>query len=152
MKVIFTENVENNKVGDIKGVADGYARNFLLKQGMAVIATDEEIEKIQKELTKLQQEEEKKIKDLEEEKEKLEKISLEIKVEAGPEDEEGTRKIFGSVTNAEIQETLLEKGFDIDKKEIEVLNPIKELGVHDIHIKLGHGVIAELKIKVSPIK
>ena len=59
VKIIFLENVENNKVGEIKDVADGYARNFLLRKNLAVIATEEEIKKIEARLDKIKKEEEK---------------------------------------------------------------------------------------------
>lgn len=152
MKVIFTQNIENYKVGDIKEVADGYARNFLIPKNIAIVATPQEIENVKKRLVKLKKEEEEKIKDLKALAEKLQKISIDIKVEVGPKDKEGKQKLFGSITNAQIEEKLHEKGFKIDKREIEIGEQIKEPGEYKIKIKLGHGIETDVKIKVLPKK
>lgn len=149
MKVIFLENIEHHEVGDIKDVADGYARNFLIPKNIAVVATPNEIENIEKRLAKLRKEEEEKVKELENLAEKLEKVSLKIEAEAGPKNEEGKQKLFGSITNARIEEELSKKGFEIDKKDIETGEPIKEPGEYLVLVKLGHGVEAELKTIVS---
>lgn len=149
MKVIFLQNVENNQIGEVKNVKDGYARNFLLKQKIAVPATKDELKRMELRLDKLKKEEEKKIKELELQKEEIEKIAIEIKEEAGPEDEEGKRKLYGSVTSTEISNALKEKGYEIDKKDIEILEPIKELGTYEVTVKLGHGVSGVLKVKVT---
>ena len=152
MKVIFVENIEDHKVGDIKDVADGYARNFLIPKNIAIAATPHEIENIEKQLAKLKKEEEEKVKGLEELAGKLEKIELKLEAEAGPKDEEGKQKLFGSITNAQIEEEFGKKGFEIDKKEIEIGEPINEPGDYEVTVKLGHGVETKVKISVSAKK
>ena len=73
VKVIFLENIEDNKVGDVKEVADGYARNFLFRKGIAKMATDEEVKNLEGKITKLKKEEEGKVKEAEKLGEKLAK-------------------------------------------------------------------------------
>lgn len=147
MKVIFTQNIENHVVGDIKDVPDGYARNFLVPRGIAIPATPIEIQNIEKRIEKLKKDEGEKIKKLEESAVKLEKVTIEISVEVGPKDDEGIQKLFGSITNAQVEEALAEKGFEIDKKDID-FEPIKEPGEYEITVKLGHGVESKVPLKV----
>lgn len=148
MKVIFTQNIENHVVGDIKDVSDGYARNFLVPRGIAIAATPNEIQNIQKRLEKLKKEEEGKVYKLEETAQKLDKLSLNIEAEAGPENEEGVQKLFGSITNAQVEEELVKGGFEIDKKDID-FEPIKEPGEYEVTVKLGHGVESKVPLKVT---
>ncbi len=144
MKVILLENVVGlGKAGDIKSVKDGYARNYLLPQRMADVATrakESYLHKIQERLAK------KALASLEssrELKEALEKVELLIEVKAG---DEG--KLFGSVTNADISDALSGKGFTIEKKKV-VNQHIKTVGMHTVKIKLDEGVTAEVKLKVQ---
>lgn len=146
VKVIFLENVENNKVGDVKNVPDGYARNFLLKKGLAVLATEEEIEKIEARLEKIKKEEESKVETAEKLAEKLGGTKVKLEMQAG---EEG--KLFGSVTNRDVAEKLSEMGYEIDKANIEFPETIKEKGEHIAHVKIGHGVSTDITIEVVPI-
>lgn len=152
MKVIFTQNVENNKVGDIKEVSDGYARNYLLPKKMAIPATPSEIKNIEKRLEKIKKEEAETVKKLEEVRSKLEKSKLELEVEVGEKDDEGNQTLFGSVTNAILEEELKNKGFEIDKKQIEIGETIKHVGDYEIIIKLGHGVDVKMIVKVKAKK
>ncbi len=145
VKIIFLENVENNKVGEIKDVADGYARNFLLRKNLAVIATEEEIKKIEARLDKIKKEEEKKVKEVEKIKEKIEAISLTLKAMVSEEN-----KLYGSITNTDVSEALQKKGIETDRHDIEFPEAIKTTGEHLATIKLGHGVSAELKLTVKP--
>jgi len=149
MKVIFLQNTENNKVGDIKEVADGYARNYLLRNELALPATKKEIENVEGRLTKLKKEEEVKTQELEKKSQEIEKVSLKIKVEAGPEDEDGKRKLFGSVTPADISEAFLGHKLEINKKDIVIEDQVKELGDYKIMVKLGHGVTAKVELEVT---
>ncbi|RJO59954.1 50S ribosomal protein L9 [candidate division WS5 bacterium] len=143
VQVIFLENIENNKVGDVKNVPDGYARNFLLKKGLAVLATEEEMKKIEARLEKIKKEEEKKVKSAEELAEKIGKAKVRLEMQVG---EEG--KLFGSVTNRDVAEKLSEIGFEIDKANIEFPETIHTKGKHAAHIKLGHGVAVDIEIEV----
>ncbi len=143
VRVIFLENIENNKVGDIKNVPDGYARNYLFKKNLATLATSEEVEKIEAQISKIQKEEKKKVTEAEKLADMLanKKVKLEMQVGDGG-------KLFGSVTNRDIAGKLSEMGFEIDKANIEFPEPIREKGEHTAHIKLGHGVAIDITVEV----
>jgi len=145
VRVVFLENVENNKVGDVKNVPDGYARNYLLKKGLAVLASDEELKKIESRLEKIKREEEKNVLEAEKLAEKLSKTKVTLELQVG---EEG--RLFGSVTNRDVAEKLSELGFEVDKANIEFPETIKEKGKHIAHVKIGHGVSTEVNIEVLP--
>lgn len=144
MKVILREDVKNKGVaGEIIDAKPGYARNYLIPQGLAYLSTDANIkifdrEKIQK-VKKLEQHR------IEAEKLKaeIEKISLTAVVKVG---DDG--KLFGSVTNQTISELLKEKGYDYSHRKIIIEEPIKELGVFEAKIDLFHGVEATVKVWV----
>lgn len=144
MKVIFIENHEDHKVGDVKDVADGYARNFLLKRGIAKIATKDEMEKLEGEIKKLQAEEEKHVAEAKKLAEKIASETLSISEEVN---EEG--HLYGAVTPKEIAEKLAEKGFEIDGSDIVMEESIHSLGDFNAIVRTGHGVETELKIKVE---
>ena len=143
MKVLFLQNLEHHNVGDIKDIPDGYARNFLLKKGIAVAATEEQISLLSAKIDKIKKDEEKIISDLNILKEKIEKMTLEVRVQAG---DEG--KLFGAVTNRDVSEALAKNKVNVDKHDIEILEPIHELGNHVALAKLGHGIHANININV----
>jgi large subunit ribosomal protein L9 len=144
MKIILRQDVKKlGRRGDALEVAEGYARNFLLPQSLALEATPQNIEI-------LERQSEREAKQLEKEKketsllgEKLEKLSCTLSRQAG-EDE----KLFGSVTASHIASALKKEGIEIDKKNIELEKPIRELGVYTVLIKLSHEVKAKLKVWV----
>lgn len=144
VKVIFLENIEDNKVGDIKEVAEGYARNFLLRRGKAEIATEAKLKEVEARLTKIKKEEAENVKKAKELAEKIKKLSLVMTEEVN---EEG--HLYGSVTNREVAEALEAKKIEIDPANIEVLEPIKEVGKHEITIKVGHGVETILTVEIK---
>lgn len=148
MKVILLEDVKKvGKKGDLINTSDGYARNFLFPKKLAVEATKASINdmKLKKQSEKRRQQEL-----LEESKELAEKIkgtSITIKVKAG----DGGR-IFGSVSTKEITKAAKEQlDLDIDKKKMQIKEPIKSLGTHIIPIKLNAKVKTELKVKVQEL-
>ncbi len=145
MKIILQQDVSNlGKKGELKDVAPGYARNLLIPKGMAVEATPQRL----REWKKRQEKEEMLNKQLEEQArdqaEKLKALELNISMPAG----EGGR-LFGSVTPADIADKLSEKGFQIDKKDIETDGHIKSLGSHTATVKLHPGIKAEVSINVE---
>lgn len=144
VRVIFLENIEDNKVGDIKEVADGYARNFLFKRNIAKIATEEEVKNLESKIVKLKKEEEEKVKKASDLAKKLEKETVVLAEEVN---EEG--HLYGSVTNREIAEKLTEMKYEIEPGDIEVLDPIKELGEYTVNVKVGHGVETTIKVKIE---
>ena len=145
MKVILKENIKGvGKKDEVINESDGYARNFLFPKNLAVEATPENMNKLNS-----QNEAKQYKKDVEKEKakeiaKKLENITLQIKVQAG---ENG--KIFGSVSSKEISESL-EKQYkiSIDKKKIELKEPIKILGTRTVEARLFEGVVGKIKLNV----
>ena len=144
MKVIFLENVEDNKVGEVREVADGYARNFLFRKGIAKLATEEEVKNLEAKITKLKKEEEGKVKESEAVAKKLAKLKLTL---AGEVNEEG--HLYGAVAGKEIAAALEAKGFEVESGQIEIEEPIKGLGEHNINVKVGHGVEQEMTVTVT---
>jgi len=144
MKIVLKQDIDKlGTTGDIVEVADGYGRNYLLPQGLALKATSgaEKVAKQIKKATGRKIQEEKT--NLEELAKKLSKLSLTIPVQVG-EDE----KMYGSVTSIDIANMLKQEGIEIDKKKIILKEPIKKLGVFNIQIKLHPEVTAEVKIWV----
>ena len=145
MKVILKADIKGvGKKNEVVNASDGYARNFLFPKNLAVEATAENMQKLNSQNQAKQYR-----KDVEKEQaqaiaKKLESITVDVKVQAG---ENG--KIFGSVSSKEIAESL-EKQYKItiDKKKIELKEPIKVLGVRTVDVKLFEGVIGKIKINV----
>ncbi|AEP00514.1 50S ribosomal protein L9 [Weizmannia coagulans] len=146
MKVIFLKDVKGKgKKGDIKNVADGYAHNYLFKNGAAIEATPANLKSMEaqkRKEEKLAQEELEEAKKL---KEKLENITVEIKAKSG---QDG--RLFGSVTSKQISEQL-KKSFQIqvDKRKIELPDAIRTLGYTKVPVRLHHNVTAVLNVHVS---
>ena len=145
MKVILTQEVKKLGVkGQILEVSDGYARNYLIPQGLAEEATKTRVKEIQEKTLK---EEKKKINEKEAAealKKKLHGQKVTIKVKAGT-----GERLFGAVTAKEIADALqAQYGVTLDKKKIETTEPIKHLGQHNIKLKIYPGVQAEFKLVV----
>lgn len=147
MKLLFLQNLEHHKVGEIKDVPDGYARNYLLPKGIAVPATAEKVAELETKISKLQKEEEKVLTDLQAIADKIEAKTFTVEAQAGDED-----KLFGAVTNRDLAEVLEKDKIVIEKQEIEIQNPIHDLGEHEALVKLGHGVHATMKVMVVRAK
>lgn len=145
MKVILNENVDGlGSIGDLVNVKPGYARNFLLPRNLAVVADEKNVKQFEHQKRQAERKLEKITKEAEIIKEKIEKVSCVVAHRAG---EEG--KLFGSVTNIELAEKLAEAGVEIDRKYIQLAEPIKTLGEHEVPIKLDAGVTAALKVVVE---
>ncbi len=145
MEVILREHVDNlGRRGDLVKVADGYARNYLLPRKMALLATEGNKKVIEREKVKFD------VKEAEEQKaaqaiaDRLAAVEVEISRKTGE-----TDALFGSVTNADIAEVLAAKGFDIDRRTIQLHDPIKRLGEFDVPVKLHRDVTITLKVKVT---
>ena len=145
MKVILTEDVKKlGSKGDVVDVADGYARNYLFPRGMAAEATKGKMKEIKEQEAKKERLESEKREEAEKLKSKIESEKFVLKVKAG---EQG--RLFGSVNTKDISEAAAEKGYDIDKRKIELNDSIKNLGMHNVSVKLYDDITAELKIDVQ---
>lgn len=144
MKVIFIKDVKGQgKKNEIKEVKDGYAKNFLIKNGYAVQATNNNAAKVQKQVSEQALEENLLVKDLEVIKTKLEKEKMIFKVQTGK-----NEMMFGKISTKQIKEKLNELGYKIDKKMIKLDHDIMSLGIHNVIIELHKKVIATIKISV----
>ncbi|MCD6460781.1 50S ribosomal protein L9 [bacterium] len=144
MEIILIEAVKKMGVeGDVVTVADGYARNFLIPQGFAIQANSSNLKKIndikRRQLTR----EKKEVQAAQKLAEKITTLSCTIPVQVG-EDE----KLFGSVTTQDIAKTLSNEGIEVDRRKIHLDEPIKELGVFTVDIKLHPEVTAVIKVWV----
>ncbi len=145
MKVILCEHVASlGDMGQTVKVADGYARNYLIPRKMAVSLDSASAKQVEHEVRQIKRREEKVRAKLQEVAKTMEELTLEFKARAG-EDE----KLFGSITSAMIAEQLKAKGYEVDRKSIKLEEPIKNLGIFTVSVKLGSGVEAHIKVWVA---
>ena len=144
MEVILRQAVENlGHPGDMVKVSAGFARNYLLPRGIAVAATDGNRKRITLEKSRLEAAEGQRRESAEELAKRVEQVSLTFSARVG---EEG--KLFGSVTSSDIAEQLAAQGFTIEKRQIDLHEPIKALGVYRVPIRLHADVKPEIKVWV----
>ena len=144
MKIILNQTIDSlGSEGDILSVKDGFARNYLIPKGWAKQATKVNIAATEKEIDARQKKEAKTRDNLEALGKQLDKLSLKFELKAG---EEG--KLFGSVTSQMIVDSIAEKGYTVNKKEIEIEETINHVGKYFVDVKLGHGFNARVKLKV----
>lgn len=144
MKIILKQSIDNlGNEGEILDVKPGYARNYLIPKGWAKQATKLNIISTQKEIEVKLQKEAKNRQNLEALGKQLDKLSLKFELKAG---EEG--KLFGSVTSQMIVDAISEKGYTVNKKEIEIPESINHVGKYFVDVKLGHGFSGRVKLKV----
>ena len=145
MEVILREHVDNlGRRGDLVKVADGYARNYLLPRKLAVEADQKNIRAFEHQKRTAARRGEIKRTDALAVKAKIEALTLTLHARAG---EEG--KLFGSVTNIDLERALRENGLDIERRKIHLPEPIKQLGDFTVPVKLDSEVEASLKITVA---
>ncbi|MGY3775976.1 50S ribosomal protein L9 [Helcococcus sueciensis] len=146
MKVILKTDVKGlGKEGDLVNAKTGYARNFLLPNGHAIEATPANKKQWEAEKKRQKEEFEQNKKEAEELKNKLEESSVVVEKKAGADG-----KLFGSVTSGDIADALSEKGFDIDKKKVELSDNLKTQGVYTVNIRVFPEMVAKLKVEVKP--
>jgi large subunit ribosomal protein L9 len=144
MEIILRQAVDNlGHPGDVVEVKAGYARNYLLPRGLAFIATAGNKKRIEQDRTRLEEAENQRRTTAQELAAKLEEVSLTFSARVG---EEG--KLFGSVTTADIAEQLATQGFQIERRLIDLHEPIKALGVYRVPIKLHADVKPEIRVWV----
>ncbi len=148
MKIILNEDVYNlGEEGDVCVVADGYARNYLIPQGLAVLCNKQSLSMFEHKKEAIEKRKEEKRKEALGLKEKLEGLTLTIKMPAGE-----TGKLFGSVTNAVIADALEKEGVTVEKKKIDVpTSNIKMIGKYTVLVKLYSGELAKIEIIVESV-
>lgn len=145
MKVILLQDVKKQgKKDQIIEVSDGYARNYLIKNGFAVPASTSNQKALNRELDKRKAAEEAFIAECQEIAKKLKNVEVIIKVKTGEQD-----KVFGTVSSKQICEELKNKGFNIDKKKIVLDHSLDSLGTHVVKIELHKKVIAEVRVTLK---
>lgn len=145
MKVILKEDVENlGTIGTILDVANGYGRNYLIPQNLAIEANPKNIKQFEHQKKSIESKAAKVVKKWEDVASKLSSISVTIAAQAGEED-----KLFGSVTSIDIAEEILKQGIEIDKRKIVLEEPIKRLGSYELPVKIYKDVTATVKLEVT---
>jgi len=145
MKVILKENVEGlGIIGDVVTVKPGYARNFLLPQGLVIEASSNNLTQLEHEKRMLARKREKVMDAANLLKQKIEGLSLEFTAKAS---EDG--KLFGSVTNIDIADRMAAAGVEIDRRKIAIDEAIKSVGEHEAQVKLDAGIVATAKVVVK---
>jgi large subunit ribosomal protein L9 len=145
VKVIFLEDVPKvAKVGQTKVVADGYARNFLFPRRLAVLAGSQAAAAVSVQLQKKVKQRALEDAEMTELANKIDGLEITLKAKVGEKD-----KLYGSITGADIAEALSKTaGSEIDKRKIELPEPIKQAGAHDITVRLAHEITAVIKVNV----
>jgi len=144
MKIILRKEMEKlGGIGTVVEVKDGYARNYLIPKGLAYPATEGNMRALAEEKKQAEQRQIKERKSGEKLATELEKVSITLQMKVGEED-----KLFGSVTGQMVADALKEKGFEIDKRHIDLEEPIKSLGIYNVNIKLSQGVTGKVKLWV----
>ena len=144
MEVILREHVDNlGRRGEVVKVADGYARNYLLPRKMALLVTENNKKQIERERVKFEAKEAEERKVAEAMSERLANLEVVITRKVGE-----TEALYGSVTAADIAEALAAKGFDVEKRKLQLPDPLKKVGVVEVPVKLHRDVTASVKVSV----
>ena len=146
MKVLLLQDIKSlGKAGDICEVKDGYGRNFLIAKGMAQIATNETINRYKKEERIRKEKEAALIEELKQLADKLKNLTLILTRKTG-----ANGSLYGAITKEEIAQAFREShNIEIDKKALDLKNPIKSTGIYEIDLKLGFGLHAVCKVDVQ---
>lgn len=145
MKVILLQDVKGQgKKGEVVDVNDNYARNFLVKKGLAEIATASKLNDLNQKKSSADFHKAEEVKATKLLAEQIRGKSFVVKIKAGQ-----NGKVFGSVTGGNISDALAEAGYSIDKKKIVLAQPIKTLGSYDIELKLMEGISSKIIITVE---
>jgi large subunit ribosomal protein L9 len=146
VQVILRDDVANlGKIGDVVRVKPGYARNFLIPRGLAVDANPKNLRVLEHQKRVIAAKAEREHKSAEAVAHRVEGIKLTVRARAG---EEG--RLFGSVTNMDIERLLAEKGVQVDRRRIVLDEPIKQLGTYTITVQVGRAVRAAVELTVEP--
>lgn len=144
VKLILTDDVPSlGDAGDLVAVKPGYARNYLIPQGKAILATTARVNELEHHKRVIEEKLARELKDLQAVRDRVESQILEVTARAG---EEG--KLFGSVTTQQIAELLAERGIEVDRRRIGLREPIKEVGEHAVPVRLHRDLTATVKVVV----
>lgn len=144
MKVILLQDVKGQgKKGEVVDVNEGYARNFLVKKGLAEIATASKLNDMNQKKAAADFHKAEEVKATKLLAEELKGKNFTVKIKAGQ-----NGKVFGSVTGANIADALQEAGYGVDKKKVILSQPIKTLGNYDIELKLMEGITTKITVTV----
>jgi large subunit ribosomal protein L9 len=145
MKVILLQDVKGQgKKGDIKNVSEGYARNYLFPRNLAQEATEANLKQLQAEKEAQARKEAEELQAARALAEKMSDLKVTVHTQAG----EGGR-LFGAITTKHIGDALAKLGYDIDKRKIQLPDPIKSLGGHKVHVKLHPEVTVTITVFVE---
>jgi large subunit ribosomal protein L9 len=146
MEVILREHVDNlGRRGDIVKVAEGYARNYLLPRKLALAVTDSNKRQIERERKVAEAREAEEKAQADSLAQRLSQLEIEVARRVGEND-----TLYGSVTSADIAHALQAKGFEVDKKKIQLPDPIKALGESTVPVRIHRDVVAQVRVKVVP--
>jgi len=144
MEVILREHVDKlGRLGEIVKVADGYARNYLLPRKLALLATEGNKRQIEREREKFEARESEDKQAYEAMAERLANVEVTIARKVGE-----TEALYGSVTTADIAAVLAGQGFEIERRKLQLQDPIKQLGEFDVPIRLHREIVAHVKVRV----
>jgi len=144
MEVILREHVDNlGRRGEVVKVADGYARNYLLPRKLALPATEGNKKQIERERVKFDAKEAEERGVADSMAQRMANVEIEIARRVGE-----TEALYGSVTTSDIAEVLSAKGFEVDRRKVQLQEPIKKLGEFDVPIKLHRDVVTHVKVRV----
>jgi len=144
MEVILKEDIVNlGKIGEVVRVRDGYARNYLLPRGLVLVANKRNLKSYEHQKKLVGDQKQKFVRQAQSAAGALAGVSLVIPMKVG---EEG--RLFGSVTNIQIEKALKAKGIDVDRRKIQLDEPIKTAGDHEVHVRLSADLTVPLKVSV----
>lgn len=146
MRLILRETVPHvGQSGELVTVRDGYGRNFLIPQGLAIPATDRNVKQVEHHKRVIAAQEAKRIQQAQELAQQLSQMEVALLRQVGV-----GNKLFGSVGSRDIEQALRQQGVTLDRKTLVLPEPIRTLGEHQVEIKLGSGVVASIKVRVEP--
>ena len=145
MKIILLQDVKGQgKKGDVIDVNEGYARNFLIKKGLAEVATSAKLNDLKMKQSAADFHKAEEVKAMRELAKEIAGKQFTVKIKAGQ-----AGKVFGSVTGANISDSLIAAGYQIDKKKVVLPYPIKTVGLYDVELKLMEGISTKIKVSVE---
>ena len=144
MKIILLQDVKGQgKKGDLLDVNEGYARNFLIKKGLAEAATATKINELNQKKNSQAYHKQEELKAMKALAEEIKDKQFEVKIKVG-----ANGKVFGSVTAQDVSESLKKAGYEVDKKKVVIANPIKMVGDYEVTLKLAEGITTKITVCV----